>query len=360
MTTTTNTSTVPAGSGTCRNPLHCYIPPHVLDALLRSRNEAARRAAIENLRYSEAIREVRETMGMMSAMAATRSPDGQKHRLVYDLGNRRRPLPGQLARSEGADPTDDPAVNEAYCFSGVTYDFYKEVLNRNSIDGRGMQIVSSVHYGHAVNNAFWTGQQMVYGDGDGHTFVRFTKALDVVAHELTHGVVQHTSNLVYENESGALNEHFSDVMGEVVQQWYRGDLVTDASWYMGGCVIAPSLEVQGLRTFTAEKAYKNHPTLGSDPQPKHMEDKYIGTADYGGVHINSGIPNHAFYLAATALGGSSWERAAPIWYRGLQQLNRDSQFQDAAEATFDVATRLYGQSEAEIVRTAWNRVGIAL
>lgn len=346
----------------CRNPLYCYLPPDVLDHMSNSSDPAVRRAAIDAISQSEAFRATRDILGTMPIMAAIPSPAGEKHRLVYNMHNSRNRfrLPGRLVRSEGEDPIqNDEAVNEAYDFSGYTYDFYQEIMERNSIDGRGMSLISSVHFGRSYNNAFWNGEQMVYGDGDGQIFARFTKSLDVVGHELTHGVVQHTSNLEYEDESGALNEHFADVMGALIKQWHNGQTVDQADWYMGGEIMAPNLGVKGLRTFKAEKAFENHPILGTDRQPKHMDNKYTGDDDNGGVHINSGIPNHAFYLVVTELGGSSWERAGKIWYRTLLRLNRFSDFQEAAKVSYEVAVEV-GQRESEAVKSAWNKVGIEI
>lgn len=148
---------------------------------------------------------------------------------------------------------------------------------------------------------------MCYGDGDETIFIRFTKSLDVVAHELTHGVISHTCDLEYKNEPGALNEHFADVFGIVVKQWRKKQTVKTADWLIGADVMGPGTMAKALRTFKAEKAYVNDRWLGTDPQPKHLKDKYVGRADDGGVHINSGIPNHAFYLAAMAIGGKVWE-----------------------------------------------------
>jgi Zn-dependent metalloprotease len=334
----------------------------VLEQMAQSDDPDVRQMAMEAYGYSEAFRATRNTLGTMPIMAAIPSPAGDKYRLVYDMRNSRQHfrLPGHLARREEQGPIQDEAVDEAYEFSGLTYDFYQEVFGRNSIDGQGMQLISSVHFSRRYNNAFWNGEQMVYGDGDGVRFVRFTKALDVVGHELTHGVVQHTSNLEYQDESGALNEHFADVMGELLQQWHHGYTVEQADWYMGGDIMAPSLEIKGLRTFKAEKAYDNHPIFGTDPQPKHMEDKYTGDEDNGGVHINSGIPNHSFYLAAMELGGRSWEKVGKIWYLTLLRLQRFSTFQEAAEVSCDAAAKLFGPSEASVVKMAWDKVGVTV
>ncbi|HAX76502.1 MAG TPA: peptidase M4 [Cyanobacteria bacterium UBA11372] len=349
---------------TCHNHLHCFLPPHVLDRLLESDDEEIRRLALDAIKRSAAARAMRLTLSRMPIMAAIPSPAATKYRLVYDMNhiNLMQLLPGKLVRSEGDSPVSDEAANEAYDYSGVTYDFYKEIFNRNSLDDRGMSLISSVHFGTRFNNAFWNGEQMVYGDGDGSLFIRFTKALDVVAHELTHGVVQHTSNLQYLNESGALNEHFADAMSALVKQWHLKQDVTQADWMLGDAIMGSRVTAKCLRTFKAEKAYENDPILGTDPQPKHMKDKYTGFDDNGGVHINSGIPNHAFYLVAMELGGNAWEKVGPIWYQTLKNLNQFSDFQEAASMTNEVAGTMFGTGsiEQQAVKKAWDGVGITV
>jgi Zn-dependent metalloprotease len=255
----------------------------------------------------------------------------------------------------------DPAVNEAYDHSGDTYDFYKEVFKRNSLDDRGMSLISSVHVGKNYANAFWDGEQMAYGDGDGRTFVRFTKALDVVAHELTHGVVTHTANLEYQDEPGALNEHYADVMGILVKQWRRNQTVQQADWLIGDDILVKTRTRKALRSFAAPgTAYQNDPDIGSDPQPAHMKQKYEGDDDYGGVHINSGIPNHAFYLAAMQMGGKAWEKAGRIWYHALLTLSPRSDFTAVAQTTREKAMILFGprSPESVAVKNAWKSVGV--
>ncbi|MGF3948647.1 M4 family metallopeptidase, partial [Staphylococcus aureus] len=130
--------------------------------------------------------------------------------------------PGALARAEGAATTGDAAVDEAYDGFGSTWTLYREVYGRNSIDDAGMALVGTVHYGEDYQNAFWNGEQMVFGDGDGVVFGRFTASLDVIGHELTHGVTEHTAGLVYSGQSGALNESVSDVFGILVKQHALG------------------------------------------------------------------------------------------------------------------------------------------
>ncbi|MGH9040285.1 MAG: M4 family metallopeptidase, partial [Acidimicrobiia bacterium] len=267
-------------------------------------------------------------------------------------------LPGRLVRRESDPASGDAAVDEAFDGAGTTYDFYRDLYGRNSLDGEGMVLRSIVHYGRNLANAFWDGQQILYGDGDGKVFDRFTKSLEVVAHELTHGVIQHTSNLMYEGEPGALNESFADVMAIQIEQWARGTKAEDADWWLGGEIIFPSVGVRGIRTFTAKKAYEDHPVLGTDQQPKHTDQQYEGPDDNGGVHINSGIPNHAFYLVATELGGHSWDQAGRIWYRTLQELDPTSSFSEAAATTIRMGAEEFGDDVERIVRSAWEQVGV--
>jgi len=285
-------------------------------------------------------------------------------RRIHDLeGGPIRQLPGRIVREEGEPATGDEAVDEAYDHSGTVHEFFRERFGRVSLDDRGMELVSSVHVGRRFANAFWNGEQMVYGDGDGRLFLRFTRSLDVVAHEMTHGVIQFTSNLVYEGESGALNESFADVFGVLVAQWKRGQSVDEASWLVGEELLSPAPTRRALRSLAAPgTAFRNDPFLGNDPQPAHVRDQYFGAEDAGGVHINSGIPNQAFYRLAIELGGLAFERPAEIWYRTLLELRPRSSFRECAETTVRVATRLYGPGSPEqlAVRHAWAAVGITV
>ena len=336
------------------------VPPYVLDHMAESSDARVRRLAIDAIANASAIRAVRATLATMPSWAAMPSPTFRRHRLVYDVKNGDfNDLPGRLVRGERDKKSTDTAVNEAYSYSGSTYNFYRRIFNRNSLDGNGMSLISSVHLGQRLNNAFWTGEQMCYGDGDGRIFIRFSKSFDVVGHELTHGVISHTCNLVYSNESGALNEHFADVFGSLVKQWSKRQTVTRADWLIGADIMGPETSARSLRTFKAGKAYENDALLGTDPQPKHLRDKYTGSGDYGGVHINSGIPNHAFYLAAMEIGGRAWERAGQIWYKTMLKLTSTSDFNDMVELSTETAATLYGSGSKEhkAVTKAWKSVG---
>jgi Zn-dependent metalloprotease len=337
-----------------------FVPPYVFDHLAESSDARIRRLAIDAIATGSAIRAVRAVLATMPSWAATPSPDFRRHRLIYDVKNGGfDDLPGKLARAERDPKSTDSAVNEAYNYSASTYNFYRKVFDRNSLDDHGMSLISSVHLGQRLNNAFWTGEQMCYGDGDGRIFIRFTKSLDVVGHELTHGVISHTCNLVYANEPGALNEHFADVLGSLVKQWSKRQTVKSADWLIGPDIMGPGTSAKSLRTFKEGKAYENDPLLGTDPQPKHLKDKYMGSGDHGGVHINSGIPNHAFFLAAMEIGGRAWERAGQIWYKTMLKLTANSDFAGMVEASSETAATLYGTNSKEhkAITKAWKSVG---
>ena len=237
----------------------------------------------------------------------------------------------------------------------------EKVFCRNSIDGRGMRIDSSVHYGRKFDNAFWNGSQMVYGDGDGDLFNRFTVSIDVIGHELTHGVTGTEANFDYEGEPGALNESFSDVFGSMVKQWKQNVTAENADWVIGEGLFTAKIKGRGIRSMKVPGTAYDDPVLGRDPQPAHMKDFYNGYDDDGGVHINSGIPNRAFALAAIALGGFSWEKAGAIWYTALtERLRHTADFATCAKATIAIAAEMFGKGKAEerAVVEAWKTVGV--
>ncbi len=350
-----------------RDPIQCIIPPYITERLAGSPDPQVRSRALANLKVAVAMRTMREMAQAMPTLMVSPAPKGRKHRLIYDAKHTDR-LPGVLARSEGQARASDAAVNEAYDFSGDTYDFYDQLFGRNSLDNRGMTLTSSVHVAEVdendeyvpMSNAFWNGRQMAYGDGDGTIFKRFTGSLDVVGHELTHGVQSFTSNLQYFGQSGALNEHFSDVFGILVRQWKDEETALKASWVIGVEVMVLSPTRRGIRDMeNPGTAFVNDPDIGTDPQPAHMSRIYKGPSDRGGVHINSGIPNRAFVLTARALKGHAWDVAGRIWFDTLLQLTTFSQFLDCAKLTVQVATG-HGVVAKRAVRAAWKQVGISV
>ena len=288
---------------------------------------------------------------------------GQAQRTIYDAHNSET-LPGTVVRTEGAPPIGDPAVDEAYDGLGATYDFFWSVYNRNSIDDEGMPLNATVHFGQDYNNAFWNGEQMVFGDGDGELFNRFTISLDVIGHELTHGVTEDEAQLIYFFQPGALNESVSDVFGSLVKQRVLHQTAAQADWLIGASLFTANVNGVALRSMKEPGKAYDDPVLGKDPQPAHMNDFVRTFADNGGVHINSGIPNHAFYLAAVEIGGYAWEKAGHIWYETLldPQLRPTANFLRFASLTLTHAEKLYGAGspERQAVKHAWNEVGLAV
>ena len=343
------------------NSIYCIIPPHMLKAMLENGNAAQKQVALASITGTAQFRGRRQALAEAGAFS-TPAVAAKKQRKVY-TANGSTNLPGTLVRDEGGAPVSDPGVNEAYDGAGATYDLYWEVYQRNSVDGQGLRLDSTVHYDKNYDNAFWNGTQMVYGDGDGQLFNRFTIAIDVIGHELTHGVTQFTSNLNYSNQSGALNESFSDIFGSLVKQRQSNQSAADADWLIGAGLFTSNVKGAALRSMKAPGTAYNDPVLGKDPQPGHMRD-YVNTSeDNGGVHINSGIPNHAFYLMATAIGGYAWEKAGKIWYTAARdKFTSNTDFQKSADLTYQVAGELYGvdSPEQKAVQFGWDGVGITI
>ncbi len=345
-------------------PVFCTIvPPHVLDRLARSEDPALAGPARRTLER-DALERTRRRLTTVIGAPAVAPPagrqGGQPHRTIYDARHR-TDLPGKKVRGEGSRPGRDATVNRAYSGLGATFELYLTVYRRDSIDGGGMPLDATVHYDEKYNNAFWNGEQMVFGDGDGEIFLDFTIPVDVIGHELTHGVTQHTANLAYFGQSGALNESVSDVFGSLIKQYALGQTAAEADWLIGAGLLAPGVSGTALRSMKAPGTAYDDDVLGKDPQPATM-DHYVHTGrDNGGVHINSGIPNHAFYLVATALGGHAWERAGQIWYDVLTsgRLKEDALFADFATLTVKAARERYGAGdELQAVRKAWEQVGV--
>lgn len=355
--------------GSChRNPLHCILPPHMLKELAEQGTPLERERAVRALIVSGQVRGQRQQIAELSTRPTAREAIAVKQRIIYDAGGQ-TDLPGRRIRGEGDPPTGDAAADEAYDGAGATFDLYQVIYGRNSIDDRGMDLVSTVHYGQSYDNAFWDGKQMTYGDGDEdlpesqRLFNRFTIAIDIIAHELTHGVTQYEAGLVYRNQPGALNESFSDVFGALVKQRQRNQTATEADWIIGEGLFTRNISAVGIRSMKAPGTAYNDPKLGKDPQPAHMRDIYKGSDDHGGVHINSGIPNYAFYLTARELGGYAWEKAGRIWYITLRdKLRPTSTFWDAARETYQVAGELFGAGslEQQAVRNGWTAVGLTV
>ncbi|OIJ92701.1 M4 family metallopeptidase [Streptomyces colonosanans] len=332
------------------------VPPHIIDALAQCGDPELREIGRRSGELDRQHRQQRLQAALAAPGAAADHPD----RTIFDASHRTN-LPGNRIRREQDPPTADPADNEAYDGLGATFTFYYEVFQRRSVDNAGLPLDASVHYGRNYLNAFWNGQQMVFGDGDGRTLQNFTGCLDVIAHELTHGVTQYSGGLDYQGQSGALNESISDVFGSLTKQYALRQTAEEADWLIGAGVLARGINGVALRSMKAPGTAYNDPLFGKDPQPAVMDDYVDTKLDSGGVHINSGIPNHAFYIVADALGGYAWEQAGHIWYQTLVSgtLPSDADFATFARATIEAAHSLYGAgAEEDAVRKAWGQVGV--
>jgi len=333
--------------------VHCAaVPPHLLERLrhhhdARVRNAATRTLAIDGARRSRPAHPHPVSAGRAAGCT----------RLVYDC-NGTRQLPGTLRRRESQAREHDADVDRAYDAAGTTYDFFECVFGRNSLDGHGMHIIGSVHYGDRYDNAFWDGAQMVYGDGDGIVFRSFTTCIDIIAHELSHGVIMSVVPLDGTGESAALDESLADVFGALVKQWSLHQSARAADWIIGSGQYTAAVSAAGLRSLSAPGSAYDDPLLGKDPQPSHMRDYVEAADDRTNAHINSGIPNHAFYRFAHHLGGRAWETAGRVWYAALRSgLSRRCTFTQFAGATLDAANA-HGRSTAFAVEQAWNAVGV--
>ncbi|KAH7066062.1 extracellular metalloprotease precursor [Paraphoma chrysanthemicola] len=363
-------------------PICGFVPPYVLEAIAASDlvAEESQKACRDTLKY---INSRAEHDHGISGLAQTSTAQGQQplveapvganqgsqtslRRMIYDCKDTAS-RPGTLARSEGDSRVKDRQINNCYDGFKITHDFYSRVFGRNSLDNAGLVLIGSVHFkpdtqSTGLNNAFWDGRakQMVFGDGDHISFDYFTDSLDVIAHELGHGFVQHSSPLLYEWQSGALNESCADVFGAMVEQWHMRQTVEDADWNIGQTLFPVAFTGSALRTLKAGKAYIDDPVFGTDRQPKHMKDLYTGDDDRRGVHRNSGIPNHAFYLAAKAIGGNSWDKAGKVWYKTMTsgKIPYTCDFETFANVTVEIAAKEFGGSVEKAIRDAWVKVGV--
>jgi Zn-dependent metalloprotease len=329
--------------------IYCILPPHMLENIAKHGDAKQREIAIDTLSKDHTMRHFRAVQAALAPRRAAPMPTAaapSANRTIY-TANHTETLPGTVVRAEGGKPVKDEAVDEAYDGLGATFEFYLEVFHRNSIDDAGLPLIGTVHFGTDYDNAFWNSQQMVFGDGDGELFNRFTIALDVIGHELTHGVTEHTASLNYMTQAGALNESVSDVFGSLIKQYALKQTADKADWLIGAGLLAKGVKGVALRSMKDPGTAYDDPRLGKDPQPDNMS------------HY---IPNKAFCVAALEIGGHAWEKAGRIWYETLtdSHLKPTATFKTFAKLTLSTASRLYGASSAEsaAVKKGWTEVGV--
>jgi Zn-dependent metalloprotease len=338
-----------------RNSLQCVVPPRLLRRLLSHDDAQIREAAMSTLLTTARLRGQRE---LLARTFAPPPSAGGLQRSIYDAANGPTPS-GRLVRSEGGALSMDDAVNDVYDAFGAAYELFHSVYGRDSIDGKGLRLDAVVHFGQPYANAFWTGSHLVFGDGDGKALVGFTKSIDVIAHELAHGVIEFTCNLEYHGQSGALNESMADVFASLVKQHALKQKASEADWMIGAGVLGPAVPGVALRSLKAPgTAYVGDDQVSN--RSAYIETPDTDAGDWGGVHRNSGIPNHVFYLLATRLGGYAWEDAGHIWYDTLLALEPTADFRTCAETTYRLAGQRFGANSRQQLEVAhaWATVGI--
>ena len=314
---------------------NCHIiPPFVVDQLKKAGVDIS--SETKTISRDFRARRAEQLAVRSRAGAPVTPPDKNADRFVYDskTTQNQRLL---LVRKEGGKMSEDQVVNTAYENAGAVRDYFKTALKYLSVDNHGADLILNVHFGKAYANAFWDGDEMTFGDGDGDVFTNLATALDVTAHELTHGIVQYTAGLTYQGQSGALNEHFADVFGSVIKQVAKKQTAATADWLIGDEIMGPTLRGQALRSMKAPGTAYDNALMGKDPQPDHMNNIYKGSADHGGVHINSGIPNKVFFLGATAIGT---DKAALLWFETLKMLKPTTSFKSFKTALLKQAKKL--------------------
>jgi Zn-dependent metalloprotease len=322
----------------------------------------------EYRKFLQENREVKETILELQGLKKYRKVTHKEVRRLFDSGNRYRYTTTPTHTDEQIHSRAVSTKGHALELANVCYDFFHNKFNLESYDNKNTPVDVHINFGDKYNNAFWDGLRMVFGNGDGYYFNSF-QTQNIFTHEFTHAVTENLCGLLYENQSGALNEHMSDVFAVCLDQNIRKQKPSEASWLIGEGLFTSRINAKALRTFKNEPAY-NDKLLGKDPQPKHM-DNYKNLAnteegDYGGVHINSGIPNRAFYefcmLAEKEKGSEeminrSYKAPMQIWFRTYKRIKPTQTFKEFVSDTISVTKLIHPQLEEQI-KKAWSIVGL--
>lgn len=336
----------------------CFIiPKDVFEKLAKDPDlsDELRKINAHTARISEELRKLRSqalalTSATMSVGAPLAALAPSPAITVYDCKHHQT-LPGIPVPNPGS--STDPTATRTFKETTAVADFYKQVFNRNSIDGVGMTMMSSIHYGVNYNNAMWNGSQMVYGDGDDRVFIDFTNGNDVIGHELTHGVTQHSLQLVYHDDAGGLNESLSDCFGSMFRQWEAQQDVTQADWLIGHDILGPIAKAKGYTCLRNMTNPADPHCLA--PQPTQYSQITPGMDP----HYSSGPPNRAFCLACKSVGGKSWEKVGQIWYRALTGFGPKPTItmKEFADQTRNLANQMYPAVVAAVDQ-GWQQVGL--
>ena len=343
--------------------LYCrcqIIPNDVLEKLSLDKKLSAelRQASSQSARLSSSLRNLRDSAASLTAMSHAMGMQALELAArpavtVYDCKHTQT-VPGAPVAKPGSSA--DATAKRTFTETTSVAKFYKAVFGRNSIDNAGMTMMSSIHFGNKYNNAMWNGSQMIYGDGDGSLFVDFTMGNDVIGHELTHGVTQHTLQLAYSGDAGGLNESLSDCFGSMFRQWEAGQTVATADWLIGADIMGPTAKAKGYKCLRNMANPADKAALA--PQPT----KYSQLTPGMDPHYTSGPPNLAFYTACKALGGKSYDRIGQVWYRVLTTSGQQPSMNmpTFAARTRQAAQALYPAQPAVAVAVdkGWKAVGL--
>lgn len=291
---------------------------------------------------------------VVKALTQRTMVENPSHRVTSTCNNT-TDLPGAVLLTDSITSCNNDSANNAHNYAEITHKYVAEILNRDSVDGKGLTLISSVNYDKDYDNAFWNSTQMVYGDGDGKMFIGFANDLSVIAHELSHGITQTTCGLYYWGQSGALNEAFSDISGITCRHWHEkdSDPVT-ANWLIGDKIVGPGFPGKSIRTF------KPGPAYDGDSQPDDMSKYSWSLSDNQGVHTNSKIHNRAFYELCLLLNEPSYGTPIQIVWAAHKTLKSWANFKSCAKAEYAQAHTMYGSTVADKVKQAWAKVGIKI
>lgn len=349
------------GSRIRRCDCHCFIIPHrVLERLAKDSKLSAetRKGFSDTLRFEREWRKVRIAQSNLARLACAILPSGlvaaSFPAIIVDDCGHGTTLPGCPVPDPAS--SSDTTARRANIETRAVAEFYQTAFGRNSVDNEGKTLLSSIHFSVNYNNAFWNGSQMTYGDGDGNIFIDFTRANDVIGHELTHGVTQYSAGFGYTNQAGGLNESISDVFGSMFRQWQAGQDTSQADWLIGKEIMGPAAIARG---YTCLRDMSNPSAKHClAPQPRKFSQYHNGMDP----HESSGIPNFAFYKAATSIGGKSWEKAGKIWYAALTRYapSPNLKMKAFANRTRDLAESLFSTepSVRKAIDKAWKAVGL--
>jgi len=330
-----------------------FVPSHIIDRVARNNIYAKNTSIFSHTSREKRSKKTEEVVNNIFVNSIYSGTPKTPKVIVYDSENT------WIQRNKPAGK-NDAVANKVREYIEFALEYLQNTYNRNGIDNKGSDVHVNIRFGEKYMNAFWDGTQLTLGEGDGVVFSSFSKSLDVITHEIAHGLVQYICGLVYKNQSGALNEHLADVFGTVVQQAYLKQNAESADWLIGNEVMGTAMYGESLRSMAFPGTAFDNDILGKDSQPSHMKDLWTSPEDNGGVHINSGIPNRIFYLTAMDIGT---DYTGSLWYKAMHHLWPTATFKDMKAVTIGTARGMVEdgslpQGSTQILRAAFKEVGL--